>query len=285
MSVSRTTIRDHYALTWGGCFSILSLGTLTIDDSDIISCWCDGQGGMSNMEDASLVITNSRLIGNGAARKNGLARLGTAGSSLRIAGSTITGTSSGVDAFAIHVGIGQPTMPDFALQLDTVVVDGSVDILSHTKVLVQNCKGFNSTAVQNASAATCESTSDYCLAESCADDDRGIGTDCICIIDGVPNPFPTDCMQSAVIEANTPPSSFACNLLSVRCMNALATFIPLPQQVPLPSSHSLTYLIPKPLTKTSEMVLSNVSASSSSSRLLYMCSLVAISVCRRASRE
>ena len=114
--------------------------------------------------------------------------------------STITDTNSGVGEFAIEV---DDAAPDFALQLDTVVVDGSVDIFSHSKVLVQNCEGFNSTAVQNASVGTCQSTADYCLAESCADD--RVGIECICDIDGVPNPFPTDCMQSAVIEARRLP--------------------------------------------------------------------------------
>ena len=266
MSISRTTFRDNRAADWGGCFQIMSLGTVTVDDSDIISCWCDGSGGMSNMEDASLVITNSRLIGNGAAGKSGLARLGTAGSSVRIAGSTITGTSSGADAFAIHVGIGEP-IPDFALLLDTVVVDGSVDIISHTKVLVQNCKGFNSTAVQNASVGTCQSTTDYCLAESCSGD--RVGINCICDVDGVLNPFPTDCMQSAVIEARRSPfpTDFLSNPPGVPIRSAFyASFCPPPlplTQIPVPSTHTLTYIISKPLTETAEIVLSNVRACAS----------------------
>ena len=209
MSVSRTTFRDNRAATIGGCFSLLGSSSLTVDDSDILGCWADGTDGMAQIG-GSVTITRSRMVGNGAGGSGGLARLATSGSFLRIVDTTITETNTAVDEFAIFV---DDSVPEFALQLDTVVVDGSVDIFSHGKVLVQNCKGFNSTAVQNASVAMCQSTSDYCLAESCAD--KGVvGTDCICDIDGVPNPFPTDCMQSAVIEARL---SIANSLILAAC--------------------------------------------------------------------
>ena len=195
VSVLRTTFRNNRAGTQDGCFS--ASGTLTIDDSEISNCWADGKHGIMSVLSFPVTIRNTRMVGNGAAGKGALVHLTSIYSSLRISGSTITDTKSEVGEFAID---SDSTVPDFALQLDTVVTDGSVDIFSHGKVLVQNCKGFNSTAVQNASVAMCQSTSDYCLAESCAD--KGVvGTDCICDIDGVPNPFPTDCMQSAVIEA------------------------------------------------------------------------------------
>ena len=144
-----------------------------------------------------MTITRSRLVGNGAGGSAGLALLGSSGSFLRIVDSTITEMSTAAGEFAIVVD--DIAAPDFSLTLDTVVVDGSVDIFSHGTVLVQNCIGFNRTAVQNASVGTCQSTTDYCLAESCAND--RVGIECICAIDGVPHPFPTDCMQSAIIEA------------------------------------------------------------------------------------
>ena len=195
MSILRTTFRDNGAALYAGCFKVQTLGVLTIYDSDIVNCWAGGNEGMLGVNSGLVTITNSRMAGNGAAGRGGLAGLTGSDAILRIASSTIKDTNSGVGEFAIVV---DDIVPEFALQLDTVVVDGSVDIFSHGKVLVQNCQGLNSTAVQNASVGTCESTTDYCLTESCADD--RVGIECICEIDGVPNPFPTDCMQSAVIE-------------------------------------------------------------------------------------
>ena len=196
VSVLRTTFCNNRAATQNGCFGVSVGSQLTIEDSDIEYCWADGKYGMLSTDDI-VTITNSRMVGNGAAGRGGLASLLSSNAFLRITDSTISNTNSGVGEFAIHVA---DAVSDFSLQLDTVVVDRSVNILSNRKVLVQNCKGFNSTAVQNASVGACQSTTDYCLAESCADD-RDVGTDCNCEIDGVPNPFPTDCMQSAVIEA------------------------------------------------------------------------------------
>ena len=196
VSVLRTTFRNNRAATQNGCFGVAVGSQLTIEDSDIEYCWAGGKYGMLSTDDI-VTITNSRMVGNGAAGRGGLASLLSSNAFLRITDSTISNTNSGVGEFAIDVA---DAVSDFSLQLDTVVVDRSVNILSNRKVLVQNCKGFNSTAVQNASVGTCQSTADYCLAESCADD-RDVGTDCICEIDGVPNPFPTDCMQSAIIEA------------------------------------------------------------------------------------
>ena len=200
MSILRTTFLDNRALSQssrGGCFELYDSGTLAIDDSDISGCWCGGDNGMAYVgSGVSVVISRSRMYGNGAAG-NGLVTLEGSGPSLRISDSTLTDTSSGDGEFAIAVV--DANAPDFSLQLDTVDVDGTVDIFSHSKVLVQNCKGLNSTAVRNASVGTCQSTTDHCLAESCTD--ARIGIECFCDIDGVPNPFPTDCMQSAVIEA------------------------------------------------------------------------------------
>ena len=197
MNVLRTTFRDNHAVTYGSCFYIQTQATLTIDDSDILNCWADQYAGMLYMQSGTVSITNSRMAGNGAGGSGGLASLTVSGAFLRITSSTITDASIGGGEFAFEVQ--DSVQEDFALQLDTVVVDGSVDIFSNGKVLVQNCEGFNSTVVQNASVGMCQSTTSYCLADSCAND--RVGIECICDIDGVPNPFPTDCMQSAVIEA------------------------------------------------------------------------------------
>ena len=196
VSILRTTFDNNRVHSgYGGCFSVFAGSSLTIEDSQILNCWAGEHSGMVYLA-GTMTITGSRMAGNGAAGRSGLADLPESDSFLRIAGSTITDTYSGVGEFAIDAVI---QVPHFAILLDTVVVDGSLDIFSHSKVLIQNCDGFNSTAVQNASVGTCESTSDYCLAESCADE--RVGIDCICDVDGVPNPFPTDCMQSAVIKA------------------------------------------------------------------------------------
>jgi len=114
---------------------------------------------------------------------------------LRIVGSTITNVS-GDAQFAIY----DASVTDFSVQLDTCIVDDTVTVFSNgTKVLLQNCDGFSSgTVAKMADIATCESTLDYCTRESCID--AAVGTDCNCEVDGVEVPFPTDCMQSAVIE-------------------------------------------------------------------------------------
>jgi len=140
------------------------MATTTIEDSDVLNCWAGGNGGMMRLDDSVAIIRNSRMSGNAAAAGGGLVHFGSGGSFLRITGSAIIDTSSGAGGFAIAAN--NPSTPDFAVQLGTVVVDGSIDISSHGKVLVQNCQGFNVTAVQNASVGTYQSTADYCLAES-----------------------------------------------------------------------------------------------------------------------
>ena len=134
MSILRTTFRDNGAALYAGCFNVLSLGVLTVDDSDIVNCWADGYDGMLRVDSGLVTITNSRMAGNGAAGRGGLAGLTGSDAILRIASSTIKDTNSGVGEFAIVV---DDSVPEFALQLDTVVVDGSVDVFSHGKVLVQ----------------------------------------------------------------------------------------------------------------------------------------------------
>ena len=79
------------------------------------------------------------------------------------------------------------------MQLDSIVVDDTFDIYSATNVLVQNAVGLTSTAAKNATVGACEDTSNYCLANSCAD--ATVGIECKCMFKGEEAMFPTDCMQ------------------------------------------------------------------------------------------
>ena len=59
--------------------------------------------------------------------------------------------------------------------------------------------------------------------------DISVGTECVCTVNGVAiGAFPSDCMESAVIA------------------------------IPLPSTHTLTYITNKPLNETAEFLLANV---------------------------
>ena len=198
-SLLRTVVADSSTRKHGGCFGVQEGGTLTIEDSDISGCrsgdYNDPLGGgfaYVNGDGTLLEVINSRISGCSAALKGSFAHVD--GGTVRIAGSTITDTADG--QFAIYVG---ESATDFSVQLDSNIVDSTFDICSYSNVLVQNVVGLTDDAVKNASVATCDDTSDYCLADSCID--ASVGIDCICDIDGVSNPFPTDCMQSAVIEA------------------------------------------------------------------------------------
>ena len=124
-------------------------------------------------------------------------------SSLRYVGGMIQNVS-GSEKFAFVDG----SYYDFAMQLDSVVVDDTVSVFSNgTIVLIQNCDGFDSTAVAKAEIGTCATTAAYCLRESCSDATAGI--ECVCNVSGTEVPFPTDCMQSAVIQVPlTPPHSY-----------------------------------------------------------------------------
>ena len=227
LTVSRAVIADNRAQYYGGCFGAHSGGILVIDDSEIINCECytvegssDMGGGVLYAGGGSITITNSRIIGSWTDGKGSIAVI-YGGGSLRIAGSKIANSSA--PKFAIY---DDNTLDDFAIQLNTVDVEGEFDISSSSKILVQNCEGLISTAADNATVASCASTSDYCLGESCSD--TTIGIECICEYKGEQTAFPTDCMQSAVIG------------------------------VPLPSTHTLTYIIPKPWNETAELMLANV---------------------------
>ena len=68
-------------------------------------------------------------------------------------------------------------------------------------MLIQNTEGLTTVAVKNATVATCGSTSDYCLAESCSD--VTVGIDCICeVASGEQVAFPTDCMQARATSSS-----------------------------------------------------------------------------------
>ena len=111
-------------------------------------------------------------------------------------------------------------------------------------------------AVKNATVGTCESTSDFCLAESCSD--TTVGIDCICEVAGEQVAFPTDCMQVILIGA------CAVNTGRRRPSDVVLNHRPpLPPQsavleVPVPSKNVLTYIVPKPRNETNEFILANV---------------------------
>ena len=201
---------------------------LHIEDSDMIGTTSLGYSGLMDIgAQSSVTISRSRIIGSAAPMYGKIARLQASGATLRISESILV-NSSGKWAISDQSG------DDFAVQLDTNVFDDTFDIYSTGKVLVQNCKGLDDlAAAKNASVATCDSTSAYCLDESCLD--ASIGIDCICEYNGVEVPFPSDCMRSAVLA------------------------------VPVPSLHTLTNLVRKPQNETSEFVIANVRA-----RLRYL---------------
>ena len=195
----RTTVTNNHALYSPGCFVTSAGSTLTIEDSEITDCQAsevlnDREGGVVSVFSGTVTIKNSRISLSDGGGRGGVAKVAQGGS-LRIVGGTITDTSDG--EFAIFV----VSDTDFALQLDSVAVDETVDIYSRGDALIQNCVGFGSAAGGNASIASCAATNDYCLREACAD--VAIGTDCICEVAGEQIAFPTDCMQ----VGNTTPSA------------------------------------------------------------------------------
>jgi hypothetical protein len=172
----RTTLRDNRASGGTGCFTVNGAATVEIVDSDIIGCVSDGDfTAVLVASEGSLTITDSRIDGTIGTGKGVIARVEDS-ATLRIVLSTITNTSG---PFAILA-----TGIDFGVQLDTVTVDSTFDLLSHGAVLVQNCDGLSSTAVKNASIGTCGSTADYCIPESCTD--QAVGIQCSCFVDGLP---------------------------------------------------------------------------------------------------
>ena len=221
LNALRTVFQDHRAPSVGGVAYVRS-STAHFEDCDFIDNECyEGKGGTFFLRPGgSMTVTNSRIVGSSAGIKGSVAWLD-ASSSMRIVGSTIMNTSGEAD-FAIHDESGV----DFGLQLDTVVVDESVNIFSNNSVLLQNCDGFAQETVKKADIATCVSTTDFCIPSSCMDSTAGIN--CICEVAGEQVPFPTTCMQSAVIA------------------------------VPLPSTRTLTYIIQKPFNESAELLLANV---------------------------
>ena len=194
--VLKNVFQNHRSVLLGGVLYARS-STIRFDDCDFIDnvVYNGGGGGTWFLRPGGhLVVTNSRVMGSSAEGEGSVAWLDV-GSSMRIVDSTIMG-ASGEAAFAIHDESGD----DFAVQFDTVTVDESVNIFSNSSVLLQNCDGFSSTTVKKADIATCESTSVFCLPSSCMDVTTP-GIDCICTAGGVEMAFPTDCMQSAAIEA------------------------------------------------------------------------------------
>ena len=136
------------------------------------------------------------------------------------------------------------------LQLDSVIVDETVNIYSRGDVLIQNCVGFGSAATKNATVGACEDTSSYCLSDSCAD--ATVGIECKCMFKGEEVLFPTDCMQVGYAEQSFEFSDKSLNASpSTRRQSAVI-------KVPVPSTQTLTYLIQKPDNETAELMLANV---------------------------
>ena len=175
-----TVFEKSFALGHGGCFKVNGGGSFVIlDDCDMIGCSTEGYGGAAMVSSSgSMSIANSRITGSYATTEGAVAHVGSGGK-LRIVSTTITNSSGG------KFYIVDDTGDDWAVQLDTVDVDDTT-LYSESAMLVQNCKGFDGATSLNASVATCESTSDFCLRESCANDVSGVGIECICLVDGVP---------------------------------------------------------------------------------------------------
>ena len=176
----RTAWRNNRATSQGGGGGMVYGGaTLEIVDSDITGC-VSGVGGAAVVKvltGGSVTITDSRLDGNIGTHNGVIADLEDDTSTLRIVRSTITNTTG---PFAIYVS----TETDFSVQLDTVSVDSTFDILSHSAVLLQNCEGLSSTAIKNASIGACGLTSEFCIPELCID--KAVGIECACFVDGAP---------------------------------------------------------------------------------------------------
>ena len=197
----RCIFQEHRTPNIGGAL-YMRASTGYFEDCDFIdNVVSAGNGGTFFLRaGGDLTVFSSRVVGSAAPGKGSVAHLD-AGSSMRIVGSTIT-NCSGEAAFAIN---NDEVDVDFNTQLDSVVVDGTVNIFSNgSDVLLQNCDGFGSASVKKADIATCASTSEFCVPSSCFDATVA-GTDCICTVDGVEVPFPTDCMQSAIIEVRRLP--------------------------------------------------------------------------------
>ena len=206
------------AATTGGCLDITGGSTAIVEDSHLIDCQSQTGAAMIVASASTVTITDSHIVGSYATLQGDVAHV-SGGSVLRIAGGSIVNSSEAGDGFAIYDK--NEAGSDFGVQLDSVVADETLTILSPNLVLLQNTEGVSTQAVNNATnIATCQSSSDFCLASSCSD--TTIGIDCACIVDGVATIFPTNCMASAAIK------------------------------VAVPSTHTLTYLVEKPNNETAE---------------------------------
>ena len=191
-----------------GCF-YGKASTVTVEDSDLIDCHAAAASGVFfGRSGGVFTFQNSRIIGTKAPEQTGIYKhsLGYLDvvSSVRFVGGTILNVTGAEDKYAIW----DDSPADFSVQMDSVVVDETVSIFSNgTKVLLQNCDGFTSTAVAKAEVATCASTAAFCLRESCID--TSVGNGCVCKVDGAEVPFPTDCMQvgGACVPSHHPTKS------------------------------------------------------------------------------
>ncbi len=193
---------------------------------------------------ANLACTDCRFIENEVETTGSVLML-TGGSTATFGSSTFVGNSGGLTAFSLSdeddslkiqasviantsnsvALIHDVTGDDFAVALETVTFGsnaGGPALASAGLVLVQNCEGLAAADVTNISLGSCANTLDYCFAAACAD--ASIGTDCICLIDGVEQQMPIGCMESAQIVMAVP-SSLELRLLATKPDNLMQEMV------------------------------------------------------------
>ena len=201
--IARTRVQNNRVPNGPAAVVYAKSSSVTFEDCDIIDNLAKWNAAVFfGRNGGHMTFINSRMIGNtivgGSTFYSGSVGYVDSASSVRIVGGTIMNASGPEDL--VKAAIYDESTVDFGVIMDSVVVDETITIFSNgSNVLLQNCVGFSSTAVAKAEVATCAATSDYCIPESCVD--TSVGIDCSCEVDGVEIPFPTDCMQSAVIEA------------------------------------------------------------------------------------
>jgi hypothetical protein len=201
--IARTRVQNNRVPNGLAAVVYAKTSSVTFEDCDIIDNLAELNAAVFfGRNGGHMTFINSRMIGNtivgGSTFYSGSVGYVDSASSVRIVGGTIMNASGPEDL--VKAAIYDESTVDFGVIMDSVVVDETITIFSNgSNVLLQNCVGFSSTAVAKAEVATCAATSDYCIPESCVD--TSVGIDCSCEVDGVEIPFPTDCMQSAVIEA------------------------------------------------------------------------------------
>ena len=230
VSFLRCLFDSNHALgSDGGALETDAGAQVAIEQSTFVSNRAETYGGAIRAKDSSSVdITRCSFFNNSAGSDGASIYVDGAGTKLSAAASAFekhaNGTSSG---FIISGATGDM----FALRLDTVSFKANQlpALFSSDLILVQNCDGLKMADVVNVTVGTCADTGAFCLPTSCSD--ALIGIACYCVVDGVSTIFPTDCMDSAVLELT------------------------------VPSKRTHTFVIEKPANSTAELVMSNPGAS------------------------